>query len=1190
MRPQVTQATFTKPWRKGATIGLGICGAIVGIGAASFHYLGAANLHTIVRNGDSLSIPYLQVLLRAHPDDIDVRSALARELGFAGRWNEACAVLTVVKDVRGIAYDRLRLQLWKTKAAWVASLPNGTEKQQKRAQFGAELNAIASRLDNSARLSELAAFAASSGYFAQAGLAFENLARRADVPRFAPASSERQACAFKTAPTDQPGTQSVPPDAARHAVQQALDAYLAGELGAEALRVAMEWSNRDTCNADLLERTLAIAQARGEVGLAKQLAAKLMILQPANAALLSRQIDREMAAGDPASALLPATRLVALEPGEQAYRKRLASIAEWAGNPKFALQQWLMLVSDAAVPEALQNALRLSEAVHEDFVWLHLIRRAVQTRALLAPELAALAQIDSRDKVRPSLVAFLDGYTQRSDALPALQNMLAQLEQKNGNVERALAALRRLAMHEGQTLAADQMQAQILSQASRDEDAWQVLNGVRTLAAPGDVVFWSSYAQASANTHRPREAELADQRVWDTGSMQPFPAERLLAAHRGRAEYDSAIRVAREAYKRLEQPRWLLLAADVALESEQWDMLREVLQQARMQEQRFSESAMYWSLRSKSARHDRDFNGARAAYAKLVQAQPDAVTPRVDLLWLDIEEDNRTTLAAHLEAWAPDALAQPDFWPAYSSGYLKLGRASAAIPWIERRLAGDPQNLRVQAEALAILSASPASPAADILFLQTSLALQSRIAVSAGKPSTAETQLLLDYATLLRVRHEMAASDHVVATLQARGAQAPYMYVLLANASLERRQFADAGRWLATAAANGFNAPAYQSLAVALGRKDRQATAQVLAQRGDELSAGDRIAGLRFAKRPAEALAVSEQALQDGADPSGNIRAQNTELRAMLAKEFEITAGKRTLSQLDIDGASVSTSLPIEGGRISLRLARDLLDLAGNQLAQVLRSTQETASVRLSLALTPVLGRLDATVGINRARDKGRSQSLGAGKLDWAIPLSTDVSARLDVAINTMTEETAALRVLGAKHKVGLELSAVGEAGQFARVEIAGQQFQTREHVPLAKGYVVEGEIGQPIGGADSPWRVRVSGAWQRNRLAPGSDVFAQIGLRPEDVVPARFGTLGAGTTLILGRADTMSGQPNATLDAWLGRQWPERGLAFALRANAELPIARHGRLQASAFYTNVQGEAKAKASHGVALTYRVAL
>lgn len=730
-------------------------------------------------------------------------------------------------------------------------------------------------------------------------------------------------------------------------------------------------------------------------------------------------------------------------------------------------------------------------------------------------------------------------------------------------------------------------QAELLLQTNKNDEALQVLRSARMHAGPDDAVYWQLYGdQAWERQSRP-EALSAYQAARKAGSDNAQVLERLIQHYNANGEPQLAIAVGQQAYQRLAEPRWLLLAMDAATQASLWDALSELARQAQADEGKFSDSEMYWLLQALSAHHDADKPRARHAYDRALALNPDSVPTRAQVLWFEIDKGDSQRLAGHLADWQQDAQVESAYWSAYAVALLQLDRVDESLDWYDRQVRHKPDDYLWQLGYFSALARTGQLAPLDRLRGDLLLRLRGNLTILDALPKADARVVLLAYAEMVRNADGPVAGDQVLRDVLARGHADAAVYQMLVASSLAQKNFDAAHDWLLRAEAERQQLPAYQLLAVALAREDSKAIDRVLVLREADLSVPDRVTALRQLERNVLALSLTEKSLLQAQDDATDLlRQHRDQLRVRLASWAEAGYEHRSLSDLKIERSEVAASVADDRGRATLRLAHNTLRSNGGNLSLAGFQSENDLSLLTELLLGKDPVRL--TLGVNQRADK----SLTYGRLEWSRALGPRLNGRLEVLLNGLTEETSAMRAIGAKNKVSLGLGGSLTDRTYGRLELAAQQFNTRKGDVLGKGYRAEGEIGTAVSSRFPAWQARISGSSEKNQLADRLPAGLVGSVLPpsqvlENVLSRRFSTLGIGSTLRLGQPADGQRRLHGLLDGWIGRQWPANDRAYSLRAAVSIPVVNAGQVRAEAFYTNVQGGVSSQANRGMRIWYR---
>jgi predicted Zn-dependent protease len=1173
-----------------AAIGTLMCGILFALFPSESRMKRMANQ----QGADALSIAYLRLLLRAHPEDQATRLTLVRNLAAAGNWADARHQLAPLLRQSGAKGLEARLALIRIDSAMLQQHPAADPGRERIA------TGLASQLEQAAALplsrAAQAEVAALSQNLNRPGLMARVLQQMADAdPAMQPHWLDLAAHDFlsHSAPLKAANayreiaarSQNPEPVRRKYALL-ALDTFLAANDGATAIQFAELMSAQFGADREFLQRVVAIAQGQNDMLLAKRFGRSLLALSPDDPALIARQVDIELAANDLPAALSLSMRLVALAP-DVAHQIRLAQIAEWNDAQELALKQWTGLALRAPSSPAMARALLLAHGREDDSLWLELIGKATRLRPLTADEQTALLAIGQRKKSSHLFDAYLQSYLLHNQASPALWFALAESQAEVGDVGAALATLQRLPRELAGPVESARLQARLLARAARFEEAFDRLRPVRTLARDNDTNYWTLFGDTAWELGRRAEAIPAYRVAWSGDGAPVQVAERLIDSYNTGSQHEHAVIVAREAYRRFDEARWLILAIDSAARGERWNEMRELLNAAARKQTQFEQLEMYWLLSAHLANHDGDKAVARAAYHRALALNPASVSTRVALLWFEVDSGERAPLSELLQQWQTDAIGNAAYWGPFATGMVRLQRADEALPWFQRQVQLRPNELAWSLAYADALTQAGRPEQAWRVRLEVYLRMRPQFRAAEQQGNFPPKLDRLSYARLVREFEGNAAAQQVLLSMMKGGDDSASARELLVDSLLSQSKFDAARALLVRARVENVALPAWQYLAVAEDGNDRNGIEEILAAPASNLSAVDRIGALRKLGHNAQALKVAESAAQQPENAADRALQEAIEqLRVEQSKRAGALAEQRQLGHLEIQQADLHASVPAGFGRLSAHLAESRLSATTPDLALrgIIKETDFSTTADLALDE----GAARVTVGGNRRHD----DSLLYGRYEWSRSLGKRVGMRMDLSFNGVSEESAALRVIGKKDKLATGLTVNLSHSEYARLEVAAQRYSTRAGERLGSGYRVEGELGQTIFNKDPFLQIRFSGSWERNRLASQLPADLVGGILPtlatvSDVVAPRFGWVGVGATLSFGERKSVPGHVFGQIDALRGRQWPDRQSAYNLRFIIGVPLAAHDELRLEAFHSNVHGGVAAPPSRGLRLFYQ---
>jgi hypothetical protein len=207
------------------------------------------------------------------------------------------------------------------------------------------------------------------------------------------------------------------------------------------------------------------------------------------------------------------------------------------------------------------------------------------------------------------------------------------------------------------------------------------------------------------------------------------------------------------------------------------------------------------------------------------------------------------------------------------------------------------------------------------------------------------------------------------------------------------------------------------------------------------------------------------------------------------------------------------------------------------------------------------------------------SQSLAYGFLHGDYQVTSGLQLDLNADINQITEDTAALRLLGARDRVTGAVDFDLTQREFLNAYAGWQRYLSRARERLADGSLIYVEAGHRLLLSNPGWSIRASAYWEHNRLAPHlppglQQLLADADLGVDDFAVPDFAMFGVGTTVrrgMPGVAPGLGGNHRLRLiaDLWVGYLWPHKQLGFDLQLGLGLSTRRLGELSLSTFLAN---------------------
>ena len=1146
---------------------------------------------------DRISVQYLQLLVNADPEDASLRLALARQYAQIGSVNEANRVLEPLLNQQGREAIEARLlslelntKLYYDKAATDTSRENDLVALRKKIAFIANelvpVDLFPTVIQRSLELGRPDLAAKLYEYWANINNEdhFERLKEAgrwyvaAGVPLQA---AEIYHKAYKEADDI---------ELAKQFALLAINALRAADKGSLALTSMKEYLQRFPNDVVLLDEAIVLALATNDPKQALEWGNLRLALDPNNPEQINKQVDLALAAGNLDVAWSLCERLLILKPKDRHIHEHAAQIAEWAGKPALALDQWVWLVrQDKTNNAAINNALRLAKALYAGKTTIEMLTILSKTRVLTDDEFNDLITAFNNASDSAELIHFLQSYLIKYPTKKATWETIAHAQENAGQLSKAIVTWQSIGSHFDHPIQAVIHQVELLWRINQTEKAFALLLSNQKLAMANDTEFWQLYADLSWELEQSDDSLLAYKTLWKSEAANALTAERLIQLLKEKAQAQDAIAVACEAYQRLKQPRWLLLAMDTAIQFGLWDDLRPLLQTADADKQQFQQLEMYWLTLAQLNNHDRQPQQVLADYQQALAINPASMIAREGVLWTLMDQHDNQRLASFLQLWQQDAMTAPSLWGVYGLGLSKLGKNEQALPWFERKTKLNHDDY------LWLLSYADALDKANHvdagLLLRQYVLLKLRATLSNKNKKETATLLQPAYLALFRTMEGADFEEKILQNFSTKGMEDPIVRELVIASYLSQENFSAARFWLLRAHAARLQTPIGQRLALALADNDQASLADILNKESEKLTPLERVEPLNRLNRTDEALAILDNYLQTaddiGTSQAGLYRYRN-ELAVQQSSQFDLGWGMRSLGTLDINQSQARYTQPLSKNSLVFQLRHNYLNSTDKEF--LLPANNEIDLSTEGKYLFQSGSKLQVNLGTNLQSQ----QSLVYGSTSFTSKLTNFLDANIRVGIHELSTETAALRALGAKDKVSLILSTTLTRQSFFQLGVDGHRYLTRQGSFLGDGYKIETILAYTLLRASPTWQVRLQGSWESNRLENSlpselRSSFLSSYANVETIVPKSYGVLGIGTNFRYNLSEQdIPRQPYLLVDCWVGWAIPANVLTYNGRIGAGISLFKADVFSVGAFYGSVQGGQPNTAYQGIDAQYTV--
>ena len=738
-----------------------------------------------------------------------------------------------------------------------------------------------------------------------------------------------------------------------------------------------------------------------------------------------------------------ANAAVRKQPDNLVWRERLARVSDWTQRPAEALENWLYVAQKTQREEAWQAVLRIAPGQFDDralvFALRHQLQRKPDDLRLVRELVAAYERIG---EPQPAI-----DYLQRHSRSPDNLQLLAQLAERAGQPDVALATWRKLLSDPAQITPTRAMQAAVLALThGKPEEGLQWLEAARRQPpTPEEATeYWRLTGQLAESRRRDdlaieayrkladgRDAELSDYDALIRLLLQDQPLE--------------AAKVSERAWLQFDEPRHFVQALTLYSSRNRWNAIEALLQRVDADPKATRHAlTRLWRypefLRMVGMYHQ---NAGRVAEARRyfeagLKISPDSASMRQALLWLFIDGNDavslRTLLASREMEWAKD----PELHDSLAASYQALSLPQTALDryltsrvktheddflWLMNYADALDQNQQVDRSwrlrrhllAREWQNAREAGPASRL----SSLEARQRWLTEEGLDQTrriARTRLMLtqrpgDAAVdvlreLLRLDTDAqgglsnAAAETAIGWLQDAGeytAERGYLWQQYARSRSLRS-----------------NRPLWADITVALAEDDKASTGQLLQEFDERLPRYDRV----NAARAVDDLRLAQTAAFDAQHHQHDDQPLHLQLEESLLA-FSDHAGTR-LTRQDLGGMRESEAEAILHIALTPRMALDL------NFSSISRN-----ATRDTVVYNPPYERgVEAQF---RWRHPDGETTLRAGRRESFqayTPLQVEheqridnrLALRMDVGMELPSQESLALRIAGMKSRAAVSL------------------------------------------------------------------------------------------------------------------------------------------------------------------------
>ena len=351
---------------------------------------------------------------------------------------------------------------------------------------------------------------------------------------------------------------------------------------------------------------------------------------------------------------------------------------------------------------ALDQALRLAEALHDEDALLELYARKATRRNASRATLEALVAATEARGVPERAIGILEKRIKSAADDDVSIEILAALLTRAGRAREAAVAwakLQNIRGTKGLTGEEALSYARVLSRIDQAEPAWDAL-AAATPPENSARDYWVARAGLAWQLSRDADAEHSYQSAWQLGEHTTEVRQRLAALARLHGDVAALARLGRWSFAESQDPAELIEAGMFQLETRDWKGLGETVGVIGRSSAPVANVGGYWTLRAEWLAHIGDQFGALEAWDRALAHDPQhSLGPQY--LWSVLGFRNKAHLARAIDRVRTLGLEDDaDLREPLALALAELGRATEALRLLSHDI-GDPKVLAGSADALA---------------------------------------------------------------------------------------------------------------------------------------------------------------------------------------------------------------------------------------------------------------------------------------------------------------------------------------------------------------------------------------------------------------------------------------------------------------------------------------------------------
>lgn len=373
-------------------------------------------------------------------------------------------------------------------------------------------------------------------------------------------------------------------------------------------------------------------------------------------------------------------------PRELVWHQRLAQVAEWSGHYKVSLREWLWLSQHGGGRDVDLAIMRIAPGLNEYNALLDAWQRMARREKLTAEQWENIAYLfEQTGRYQQGIAFFEQRYS--VDGLQQQLEIAARLAERSGKDARARKLYLRLIARHGANASWTMKAANLYLREGDYRKAYELLRGNQGLVDERDAAYWKAMADMAWQLQRERDAVENYRRLEQGGQLAREDYSRLIYLLADGRQSEKAV-LAETSYLRFGDRDMLLYALEIYADKGDLPAQRRLFARAASDPRvNISDSARFYVLRGQYFQLNGELPQARNDFFHAVALAPHDSGTMNSLLWLLIDARDLQALRRMVrELETSGANANPLYWGALAAAHQVLGQPSRAVAYLSQQL------------------------------------------------------------------------------------------------------------------------------------------------------------------------------------------------------------------------------------------------------------------------------------------------------------------------------------------------------------------------------------------------------------------------------------------------------------------------------------------------------------------------